>query len=69
MLLLLMVVGVLLVVGVGWWYGKLKVLVDGWLDIVVGVLCDGGCNDVILVLGVVEVLVLVGVIVIIVLDW
>lgn len=49
------VVGVLLAAGAGRWYGKPKVLVDGWLDTAVGALRDGGCNDVILVLGAVEV--------------
>jgi molybdenum cofactor cytidylyltransferase len=44
-------VGVLLAAGAGRRYGKPKVLVDGWLDAAVGALRDGGCADVILVLG------------------
>src|SRR6202453_3021018 len=48
-------VGVLLAAGAGRRYGKPKVLVDGWLDIAIGALRDGGCNDVVLVLGAAEV--------------
>jgi molybdenum cofactor cytidylyltransferase len=44
-------VGVLLAAGEGRRYGKPKVLVDGWLDAAVGALRDGGCADVVLVLG------------------
>ncbi|HWF30013.1 MAG TPA: nucleotidyltransferase family protein [Mycobacterium sp.] len=48
-------VGVLLAAGAGQRYGKPKVLVDGWLDIAVGALRDGGCADIVLVLGAAEV--------------
>jgi molybdenum cofactor cytidylyltransferase len=48
-------VGVLLAAGAGRRYGKPKVLVDGWLDIAIGALRDGGCDDVVLVLGAAEV--------------
>jgi molybdenum cofactor cytidylyltransferase len=48
-------VGVLLAAGAGRRYGKPKVLVDGWLDAAVGALRDGGCADVVLVLGAAEV--------------
>jgi molybdenum cofactor cytidylyltransferase len=48
-------VGVLLAAGAGRRYGKPKVLVDGWLDIAVGALRDGGCADIVLVLGAAEV--------------
>lgn len=48
-------VGVLLAAGAGRRYGKPKVLVDGWLDAAVGALRDGGCTDVVLVLGATEV--------------
>lgn len=44
-------VGVLLAAGAGRRYGKPKVLVDGWLDAAVHALRDGGCADVVLVLG------------------
>jgi molybdenum cofactor cytidylyltransferase len=47
--------GVLLAAGAGRRYGKPKVLVEGWLEIAVGALRDGGCDDVILVLGAAEV--------------
>lgn len=46
-----------------------KVLVDGWLDTAVGALRDGGCNDVILVLGAVEVSAPAGVTAITAPDW
>jgi molybdenum cofactor cytidylyltransferase len=49
------IVGVLLAAGAGRRYGKPKVLVDGWLDIAVRALLDGGCADVIVVLGAAEV--------------
>jgi CTP:molybdopterin cytidylyltransferase MocA len=49
------VVGVLLAAGAGRRYGKPKVLVEGWLDTAVGALREGGCADVILVLGAAEV--------------
>jgi molybdenum cofactor cytidylyltransferase len=48
-------VGVLLAAGAGRRYGKPKVLVDGWLDTAVGALRDGGCADIVLVLGAAEV--------------
>jgi CTP:molybdopterin cytidylyltransferase MocA len=48
-------VGVLLAAGAGRRYGKPKVLVDGWLGIAVGALRDGGCADVVLVLGAADV--------------
>ncbi len=48
-------VGVLLAAGAGLRYGTPKVLVDGWLDIAVAALRDGGCADVVLVLGAAEV--------------
>jgi molybdenum cofactor cytidylyltransferase len=48
-------IGVLLAAGAGRRYGKPKVLVDGWLDIAVAALRDGGCADVVLVLGAAEV--------------
>lgn len=44
-------VGVLLAAGAGRRYGKPKVLVDGWMQTAVGALRDGGCADVVLVLG------------------
>ncbi len=45
------VVGVLLAAGAGRRYGKPKVLVDEFLTAALGALRDGGCDDVILVLG------------------
>ncbi|MFY2861052.1 nucleotidyltransferase family protein [Mycobacterium sp. THU-M104] len=44
-------VGIVLAAGAGRRYGKPKVLVEGWLAIAVGALRDGGCTDVVLVLG------------------
>lgn len=44
-------VGVLLAAGAGRRYGKPKVLVDGWLDTAVAALREGGCADIVLVLG------------------
>jgi molybdenum cofactor cytidylyltransferase len=44
-------VGVLLAAGAGRRYGKPKVLVDGWLETAVAALREGGCADVVLVLG------------------
>ncbi|HYB39424.1 MAG TPA: NTP transferase domain-containing protein [Mycobacterium sp.] len=49
------VVGVLLAAGAGQRYGKPKVLVDRWLATAVSALQDGGCDDVILVLGAADV--------------
>ncbi|OBI43726.1 molybdopterin-guanine dinucleotide biosynthesis protein MobA [Mycobacterium kyorinense] len=48
-------VGVLLAAGAGRRYGKPKVLVDDWLQIAVRALRDGGCDDVVVVLGAAEV--------------
>ncbi|WP_235616922.1 nucleotidyltransferase family protein [Mycobacterium montefiorense] len=48
-------VGVLLAAGAGRRYGKPKILVQGWLEIAVGALRDGGCTDVVLVMGAAEV--------------
>jgi molybdenum cofactor cytidylyltransferase len=62
-------VGVLLAAGAGRRYGKPKVLVDGWLDIAVGALRDGGCTDVLLVLGAAEVAAPPGVTAILAPDW
>ena len=45
------VVGVLLAAGAGRRYGEPKVLVEGWLPSAVTALRDGGCDDVIVVLG------------------
>jgi molybdenum cofactor cytidylyltransferase len=63
------VVGVLLAAGAGRRYGKPKVLVDGWLDAAVGALRDGGCADVVVVLGAAEVAAPPGVIAIVAPDW
>ncbi len=49
------IVGVLLAAGAGRRYGMPKVLVDGWLATAVAALRDGGCDDVVLVLGAAEV--------------
>jgi molybdenum cofactor cytidylyltransferase len=63
------VVGVLLAAGAGRRYGKPKVLVDGWLDTAVGALRDGGCTDVVLVLGAADVSAPPGVTAIRAPDW
>src|SRR5262245_58989397 len=63
------IVGVLLAAGAGRRYGKPKVLVDGWLDIAVRALRDGGCADVLLVLGAAEVTAPPGVLKVTVPDW
>jgi molybdenum cofactor cytidylyltransferase len=63
------VVGVLLAAGAGRRYGKPKVLVDGWLDAAVAALRDGGCADVILVLGAAQVPAPPGVTAISAPDW
>jgi molybdenum cofactor cytidylyltransferase len=63
------VVGVLLAAGAGRRYGKPKVLVEGWLTTAVGALKDGGCSDVILVVGAAEVSAPPGVTAIIAPDW
>ena len=62
-------VGVLLAAGAGRRYGKPKVLVDGWLDIAVGALRDGGCADVVVVLGAAEVAAPPGVTVVTAPQW
>jgi molybdenum cofactor cytidylyltransferase len=63
------IVGVLLAAGAGRRYGKPKVLVDGWLDIAVRALRDGGCADVVLVLGAAEVTAPPGVSTVTARDW
>jgi molybdenum cofactor cytidylyltransferase len=63
------VVGVLLAAGAGRRYGKPKVLVDGWLTAAVTALRDGGCDDVILVLGAAAVPAPPGVTAVIAPDW
>jgi molybdenum cofactor cytidylyltransferase len=63
------VVGVLLAAGAGRRYGKPKVLVDGWLDAAVGALRDGGCTDVVVVLGAAEVAAPPGAVAIVAPDW
>ncbi|HTQ19977.1 nucleotidyltransferase family protein [Mycobacterium sp.] len=63
------IVGVLLAAGAGRRYGKPKVLVDGWLDIAVRALHDGGCGDVVLVLGAADVAAPPGVTTVIAPDW
>jgi len=45
----------LLAAGAGRRYGKPKVLVDGWLETAVGALGDGGCAEIVLVLGAADV--------------
>lgn len=62
-------VGVLLAAGAGRRYGKPKVLVDGWLDIAVQALRDGGCDDIVLVLGAADVPAPPGVVVVTATDW
>lgn len=62
-------VGVLLAAGAGRRYGRPKVLVHGWLDTAVGALRDGGCADVVLVLGAAEVAAPPGVTAILAPDW
>jgi molybdenum cofactor cytidylyltransferase len=59
----------LLAAGAGRRYGRPKVLVDGWLDAAVGALRDGGCTDVVLVLGAAEVAAPPGVTAIIAPQW
>ncbi|MGH3635239.1 nucleotidyltransferase family protein [Mycobacterium sp.] len=63
------VVGVLLAAGAGRRYGKPKVLVEGWLDIAVRALRDGGCDDVVLVLGAADVPAPAGVTAVTASDW
>lgn len=61
--------GVLLAAGAGRRYGKPKVLVDGWLDIAVRALHDGGCDDVVVVLGATDVPVPPGTTAVTARDW
>lgn len=63
------ITGVLLAAGAGRRYGKPKVLVDGWLDIAVRALRDGGCDDVVLVLGAADVPPPPGVTAVTACDW
>ena len=58
-----------LAAGAGRRYGKPKVLVEGWLETAVGALRDGGCAEVVLVLGAAEVPAPPGVAAIIASDW
>ncbi len=62
-------VGVLLAAGAGRRYGKPKVLVDGWLDAAVHALRDGGCAEVVLVLGAADVTAPPGVTTVVAPDW
>lgn len=62
-------VGVLLAAGEGRRYGRPKVLVKGWLDAAVGALRDGGCDDVVLVLGAAEIAAPPGVTPVVAPDW
>lgn len=62
-------VGVLLAAGAGRRYGKPKVLVDGWLGTAVGALRDGGCADVVVVLGAAEVVAPPGAAAVLAPDW
>jgi molybdenum cofactor cytidylyltransferase len=63
------IVGVLLAAGAGRRYGKPKVLVEGWLTAAVAALQDGGCTDVVLVLGAAQVAGPPGVTAITAPDW
>lgn len=63
------VVGVLLAAGAGRRYGHPKVLVDGWLDTAVRALREGGCDDVVLVLGAAEVPAPPGITAVTATDW
>jgi molybdenum cofactor cytidylyltransferase len=63
------IVGVLLAAGAGRRYGKPKVLVDGWLDIAVRALGEGGCDEVVLVLGAAQVTAPLGVTAVTASDW
>jgi molybdenum cofactor cytidylyltransferase len=62
-------VGVLLAAGAGRRYGKPKVLVDGWLDGAVRALREGGCTDVVVVLGAAEIAVPPGATAVTARDW
>ena len=59
----------MLAAGAGRRYGKPKVLVEGWLTTAVGTLQDGGCTDVVLVLGAAEVAAPPAVTAIVASDW
>ena len=59
----------MLAAGAGRRYGNPKVLVEGWLPTAVGALRDGGCADVVLVLGAAEVAAPAGVTAIVAPDW
>jgi molybdenum cofactor cytidylyltransferase len=63
------VVGVLLAAGAGRRYGKPKVLVDDWLTTAVTALRDGGCDNVILVLGAAQAPAPAGVVTVYATDW
>jgi molybdenum cofactor cytidylyltransferase len=62
-------VGILLAAGAGRRYGKPKVLVEGWLDAAVAALREGGCDDVVVVLGAAEVPAPPGVTTVVAADW
>ncbi|MGO9157434.1 nucleotidyltransferase family protein [Mycobacterium sp.] len=63
------IVGILLAAGAGRRYGKPKVLVEGWLATALGALRDGGCGEVVLVLGAAQVDAPPGVTAVIAPDW
>lgn len=63
------IVGVLLAAGAGRRYGKPKVLVEGWLRAALGALRDGGCTQLILVLGAAQVDAPPGVTAVVASDW
>ena len=63
------IVGVVLAAGAGRRYGKPKVLVEGWLDTAVAALHDGGCTEIVVVLGAAEVPAPDGVTAITAPDW
>lgn len=59
----------LLAAGAGRRYGKPKVLVEGWLTAAVRALREGGCRDVVLVLGAAEITAPPGVTAVVEPDW
>jgi CTP:molybdopterin cytidylyltransferase MocA len=59
----------LLAAGAGRRYGKPKVLVHGWLETAVSALGEGGCAEIVLVLGAADVTVPIGVTAITAPDW
>jgi CTP:molybdopterin cytidylyltransferase MocA len=63
------VVGVVLAAGAGRRYGKPKVLVDDWPATAITALQDGGCDDVVLVLGATKVQAPPGVTAVTAPDW